>query len=63
MVSNVFVFICKANLNFTDTDTSWMVQWLRLHSSNVEMQGTCVQSLAAELRSHMPCGVAKKKFF
>ena len=40
MVSNVFVLICKADLNFTDTDTSWTVQRLRLHSSNVEMQGT-----------------------
>ena len=35
-----------------------MVQWLRLH---LPMQGARVQSLARELRSHMPCSVAKTK--
>ena len=38
--------------------TSPVVQWLRLH---LPMQGTRVQSLMGELRSHMPRGVAKEK--
>ena len=38
--------------------TSPMVEWLRLH---LPMQGSRVQSLAGELRSYMPCSVAKTK--
>ena len=36
--------------------TSLVVQWLRLH---LPMQGVWVQSLVAELRSHMPPGQKK----
>ena len=34
-----------------------MVQWLRIC---LPMEGTQVQSLVRELRSHKPCGMAKK---
>ena len=37
--------------------TSLAVQWLRLC---LPMQGILVQSLAGELRSHMPCGQKAK---
>ena len=37
--------------------TSLAVQWLRLCASNA---GAEVQSLVGKLRSHMPCGAAKK---
>ena len=36
-----------------------VVQWLRFHGPHAG--GTWVQSLVRELRSHMPCGTAKKK--
>ena len=35
------------------TGTSLVVQWLRIH---LPMQGTWVQSLVGELRSHKPLG-------
>ena len=35
-----------------------MVQWLRLHASNATGVGLI---LSPELRSCMPCGVARKK--
>ena len=35
----------------TDSGTSLVVQWLRV---SLAMQGTWVQSLVRELRSHMP---------
>ena len=38
--------------------TSLVVQWLRLRASNTEVMGSI---LVGELRSHMPCGMAKKK--
>ena len=34
-----------------------MGQWLRIC---LPMQGAWIQSLVGELRSHMPCGVARK---
>ena len=37
-----------------------MVQWLRLCAYKA---GALVQSLVGELRSHLPCGMAKKFFF
>ena len=37
------------NLKY-DTGTSLVVQWLRIH---LAMQGSWIQSLAEELRSHM----------
>ena len=45
---------------------SWIplvVQWLRLCTSNEEMQRVwiSISSLNGELRSHMLCGMAKKK--
>ena len=45
--------ICFKNLR---TGTSLVVQWLRLM---LPMQGVRVQSLVGELKSHMPCDVAK----
>ena len=38
---------------------SLLVQWLRLHTSNAEVQRMWVQSLVGKLRSHMACGTAK----
>ena len=35
-----------------------MVQWLRLHASDAGGLGSI---LVWELRSHMPCGIAKKQ--
>ena len=35
-----------------------VVQWLGLHASTVGLQ---VQSLVKVLRSHMPCGIARKE--
>ena len=39
------------------TETSLAVQWLRLSASNA---GVWIRSLARELRSRMPHGVAEK---
>ena len=39
--------------------TSLAVQWSRLHAANA---GRWVWSLVMELRSHMPCGMAKRLF-
>ena len=36
--------------------TYLVVQWLRIH---LAMQGTPVQSLVGELRSHIPQGITK----
>ena len=35
-----------------------VVQWLRLHASNASAVGL---TLVREIRSHMPCSMAKKK--
>ena len=40
-----------ATLKTHNSGTSLVVQWLRIH---LAMQGTKVQSLVEELRSHMP---------
>ena len=39
--------------------TSLVVQWLGLYTFTAE---GWVQSLVGELRSHKPCGAAKKKY-
>ena len=45
-----FVFFCFCFFSVV-TGTSLVVQWLRIH---LAVQGTRVQSLVGELRSHMP---------
>ena len=42
-----------ANIKKTDIGTSRVVQWLRIH---LPIQGTQVQTLVGELRSHRPWG-------
>ena len=40
---------------------SLVVQWLRLCASDAGVQGTRIQSLIREIRSHMPWGAPKKQ--
>ena len=44
------------------SETSLVVQWLRLHASSAGVQGAQVQSLVRELRSHLLHGAAKNKY-
>ena len=44
------------------SETSQIVQWLRLHASSPGMQGAQVQFLVRELRSHLLHGTAKNKY-
>ena len=51
-----FFFLKKvrgSNILKNDIRTSLVVQWLRIH---LPMQGTQVQFLVGELKSHTPCG-------
>ena len=50
---STFLFTKKSFKNYFIGGTPLVVQWLRIR---LPMQGTQVQSLVGELRSHMPRG-------